>query len=80
MSVEFEPETPTGKILTRAFGEQNVEEACVMIAKMCDNQGRRVSIKPTYAMVRNVLEAVHGRPEPGQYFISDGVVTRRGEP
>jgi hypothetical protein len=49
------------KPLIDQFGEKNVESALIFITRAYDFRGLRVMIRPTPEMVRDVLEAVHGR-------------------
>ena len=84
MSARFDLGTAKCKILVDAFGERNVEEALIFIAKQCDANGLRVLIVPTYEMVRALLETVHGRPDVGCAVITqrggEGVLLREGKP
>ncbi len=48
-------------LLREEFGDKNVEGALVFVTEACDPRGMRVVIRPTYEMVRDALEAVHGR-------------------
>ena len=60
------PPLPAGSIdslnpLIAEFGERNVEETLIFIARACDSKGLHVMLRWTPEMVRAVLEAVHGR-------------------
>jgi len=55
--------------LIAEFGQQNVEEALIFIMNAKDFSGRAVMIRPTANMVRDVLEAVHGRLGVNEYRI-----------
>lgn len=54
------------KALIEEFGSKNVEDALILIASSRDSSNRHVLIKPTETMIRDILEAVHGRLAPGE--------------
>ena len=59
--LKFDVESRAAKLLCEEFGDRNVETALVYITEQCDPKGLRVCIEPTYEMVRDILEAAHGR-------------------
>jgi hypothetical protein len=61
LKLGFDPQSRAGKLLCEEFGGKNVETALICIAHQCDPVGLRVCIQPTYEMVRDILEAAHGR-------------------
>jgi len=61
LKLKFDLKSRECKILCEEFGDANVETALIFIAQQCDPRGLRVAIQPTYEMVRDILEAAHGR-------------------
>jgi hypothetical protein len=58
------------KPLIEEWGQKNVEEALIYISHQYDRKGLRVSIKPTPEMVRDCIEAVHGRLGVNEYRLT----------
>lgn len=46
--------------LTLRYGEKNVEQALIYIARSCDRRGKHVMVKPSMKMLSAVLDAVYG--------------------
>lgn len=61
LKLNFDLQAREGRLLCEEFGEKNVETALICITEQCDPKGLRVLIQPTYEMVRDILEAAHGR-------------------
>ena len=61
LSQKFDPQSRECKLLCEEFGDKNVETTLICIAQQCDSKGLAVLIQPTYEMVRDILEAAHGR-------------------
>lgn len=66
----FELDSRQARLLRAEFGDANVESALVFITEARDRKGLHVLIPPTFEMVRNALEAVHGRLDVGAVRVS----------
>ena len=60
------------RLLMAEFGDKNVESTLIYVQGACDRQGLCVMIPPTYEMVRDALEAVHGRLDVGSVRFERG--------
>jgi hypothetical protein len=71
---------PRMEILLRAFGEKNVEEAMIFIIRAHNPANQAIRVQPTFDMIRNILEALLGRPSVGEVYLSGHRVVREGRP
>ena len=65
LPLKFDTQSREFAMIVKEFGAQNVETVLICIAEQRTPKGLRVHIPPTYELLREVLEAMHGRNCPG---------------